>query len=95
MDARRADSRFLIELAGASQSVRLSTNMISLQVEYAPLLTLVYADTAMRTAVAEMFTDAVRAIRVADADVARRRVVQAVDLVSVRVAELRAGGWTV
>lgn len=95
VDARRADSRFLIELAGASQSVRLSTTMISLQVEYAPLLTLVYADTGMRTAVAEVYADAVRAIRAADADVARRRVVQAVDVVAVRVAELRAGGWTV
>jgi DNA-binding FadR family transcriptional regulator len=95
VEARRADSRFLIELAAASQSVRLSTSMISLQVEYAPLLTLAYADSGMRTAVAELFTDAVRAIRAADADVARRRVVQAVDHVAVRVAELRAGGWSV
>jgi GntR family transcriptional regulator, transcriptional repressor for pyruvate dehydrogenase complex len=95
VEARRADSRFLIELAAASQSVRLSTGMLSLQVEYAPLLTLVYVDAAIRTRMSELFADVVNAVRDADPDRARRCAVQAVDDVAARAAELRAGGWTV
>ena len=93
VEARRADSRFLIELAAAAQSVRLSTSMISLQVEYAPLLTLAYMDTGVRSTVSELFEVTVRAVRDAEPDVARACVVRAVDHVAARVAQLRTGGW--
>ncbi len=95
VEARRADGRFLIELAAASQSVRLSTSMINLQVEYASLLTLAYSDTALRTQVAGLFDATVRAVRDADEEQARRCVGLAVDAVAERVAELRARGWEV
>ncbi len=95
VEARRADGRFLIELAAASQSVRLSTSMINLQVECASLLTLAYSDTALRTQVAGLFDATVRAVRDADPEQARRCVGLAVDGVAERVAELRARGWGV
>jgi DNA-binding FadR family transcriptional regulator len=93
VEARRADGRFLIELAAASQSVRLSMSMISLQVEYAPLLMLAYTGGALRRAVAELFEATVRAVRDGDADRARRCVEQALDRVADEVARLRARGW--
>lgn len=95
VEARRADSRFLIELAAASQSVRLSTGMLSLQVEYAPLLTVVYVDPEARVTVSRLFDGAVQAIRAADPDEAWRCARRAVDHVAARVSELRARGWAV
>jgi GntR family transcriptional repressor for pyruvate dehydrogenase complex len=95
VEARRADGRFLIEVAGASQSVRLSANMISLQVEYAPLLTLAYTDPVLRSTVADLFAAAAGAIRDAEPDEARTCAVRAVDAVAEKVAELRAGGWRI
>lgn len=48
---RRAESRFFIELAAASQSTRLSKAAIQLQVEFAPIKTLAYRNEAVREAV--------------------------------------------
>lgn len=48
---RRAESRFFIELAAASQSTRLSKAAIQLQVEFAPIKTLAYRNETIREAV--------------------------------------------
>lgn len=50
--ARRAYSRFLIELAASARSSRVSKTAIALQVEYAPLSTLILRDTETRAAAA-------------------------------------------
>jgi GntR family transcriptional regulator, transcriptional repressor for pyruvate dehydrogenase complex len=93
VEARRADGRFLIEVAGAAQSVRLSWNMISLQVEYAPLLTLAYTDPVLRSTVAGLFQATVDAVGSAEPEQARDCAVQAVDRVAERVSDLRTRGW--
>lgn len=95
VEARRADSRFLIELAAAAQSVRLSSSLIHLQVEYAPVLTLVYATTSFRSEIAELFQDVMTAVREADGDTARRGIGLAVDRVASRASELRAQDWRI
>jgi DNA-binding FadR family transcriptional regulator len=94
VEARRADGRFLIEVAAAAQSVRLSKSMIGLQVEYAPLLTLAYMDAGLRSTVAALFEGTVRAIQQADSEQAGACAGQAVDQVGRKVAELRARGWS-
>lgn len=48
---RRAESRFFIELTAASQSTRLSTEAIRLQVQFAPIKTLAYRDESVRRGV--------------------------------------------
>ena len=93
VDARRADSRYFIELAAASQSARLSRASIRLQVEYAPVLTLVYAGETSRKAVASLLQDVTLAVRQARVDQAGRSAAEAVDLVAARAAMLRAQGW--
>ncbi len=93
VEARRSDSRFFIELAAASQSVRLSSNSISLQVEYSPVLTLVYADAAVRSAVSVVLGGVTDAVKAADAEGAGTLAAKAVDLVAARAAQLRANGW--
>jgi len=95
IEARRADGRFLIEVAGASQSVRLSSTMIGLQVEYAPLLTLAYTAPDLRASVAGLFEGTVGAIRDTEPARARDCAVRAVDEVATRVSELRARGWSI
>ena len=93
VEARRSDSRFFIELAAASQSVRLSSSSISLQVEYAPVLTLVYADAALRSKVAVVLAGVTDAVKAADVERAGTLAAKAVDLVAARAAQLRANGW--
>ncbi|WP_375002011.1 FadR/GntR family transcriptional regulator [Aeromicrobium sp. CTD01-1L150] len=95
VEARRADSRFFIELAASSQSVRLSRSMISLQVEYAPVLTLVYTDSQVRRAVAHDMQDIMIAVREAAVAPARDGTRAALDRVARRAARLRAEGWPV
>lgn len=48
---RRAESRFFIELAAASQSTRLSKAAIGLQVQFAPIKTLAYRSESVRSQV--------------------------------------------
>jgi DNA-binding FadR family transcriptional regulator len=93
VEARRADSRYFIELASASQSARLSRASIGLQVEYAPVLTLVYADEATRKNVSAVLRKLTRAVRSGQADQAGRAAAQTIDLVAARAATLRARGW--
>ncbi|MFD1859501.1 FadR family transcriptional regulator [Aeromicrobium camelliae] len=95
VESRRADSRFFIELAAASQSVRLSRAMINLQVEYAPVLTLVYTDQQLRAEVAQILQDLMIAVREADGDAARRHATAAIDRVAVRATVMRSEGWPV
>jgi DNA-binding FadR family transcriptional regulator len=70
--ARRADARFHIELAAAAQSARLSGEAISLQIEYAPLLTPVYRDPDARKAAAERFVSIAGCIQDGQAEQARK-----------------------
>ena len=91
--ARRADSRYFIELAAASQSARLSRASILLQVEYAPLLTLVYADGWAQKRMAPLLRNLTLAVREAEIDQAARYAAQAVDFIAARAATLRAQQW--
>lgn len=93
--ARSADGRFVIELAAASQSVKLSSGLINLQVEYAPVLTLVYTDPALRSEVAGRLQAVMVAVRDGNQDEAQEQARLAVDLVAARAAELRTMGWSV
>lgn len=60
--ARRAYSRLLIEIAASSRSSRLSRAAISLQVEYAPLSTLAFWDSAARYDISELVDELTEAI---------------------------------
>lgn len=91
--ARRADSRYFIQLAAASQSSQLSRASIRLQVEYAPVLTLTYAEPRTRTDVATMLATLTAAVRDADVESAGLTAAGVVDLVASRAASLRANGW--
>lgn len=91
--ARRADSRYFIELAAASQSSRLSRASIRLQIEYAPVLTLVYADVTTRERAGAMLDDLTEAVRDADVEGAGSIAAQAIDLVASRAAMMCAQGW--
>jgi GntR family transcriptional repressor for pyruvate dehydrogenase complex len=91
--ARRADSRYFIELAAASQSARLSRASIRLQVEYAPVLTLVYADEGARQETAAMLVALTSAVRDAQVDIAGSTAARVIDLVARRAASLRSNGW--
>jgi GntR family transcriptional repressor for pyruvate dehydrogenase complex len=95
VEARRADSRYFIELAAASQSARLSRASIRLQVEYAPVLTLAYADDVTRKRVASALRTLTLAVREGHVDEAGQCAAQAVDLVAARAAILRAQGWEI
>jgi GntR family transcriptional repressor for pyruvate dehydrogenase complex len=91
--ARRADSRYFIELAAASQSAQLSRASIRLQVEYAPVLTLVYGDAVTRERSGAMLTSLAGAVREANVELAGSTAAQAIDLVASRAALLHANGW--
>lgn len=71
---RRAFSRFLIEVAAASRSSRVSKTAIELQVEYAPLSTLVLQDPHVRQGVAHRAATVLSAISARDADAAYARM---------------------
>ncbi|MFF5988478.1 FadR/GntR family transcriptional regulator [Prauserella flavalba] len=89
--ARRADARFHIELAAAAQSARLSGAAISLQVTYAPLVTLVYRDVDTRSAVAGLFGQIAEAVQDGIGDEARQLTRQAVTATRDSLLELRLG----
>lgn len=93
--ARRADSRYFIELAAASQSAQLSRASIRLQVEYAPVLTLVYRDVNLRHRIATMLTTLTAAVRDAEVETAASIAAQTIDAVASRAASLRANGWEI
>ncbi|MGI8305937.1 FadR/GntR family transcriptional regulator [Saccharopolyspora hattusasensis] len=89
VSARRADSRFHIELAAAAQSARLSGAAISLQVDYAPLVTLVYQDSAARASAAELFGSIAACVRDGKPERARVLTKQVVVLTRDSLLELR------
>jgi DNA-binding FadR family transcriptional regulator len=93
VEARRSDSRYFIELAAASQSARLSRASIGLQVEYAPVLTLVYTDEETRKRVAAILRRVTKVVRNGQVETAGRAAAQAIDLVATKAAELRAQDW--
>ncbi|MFC5677695.1 GntR family transcriptional regulator [Aeromicrobium endophyticum] len=93
VSARRADSRYFIQLAAASQSSQLSAASIRLQVEYAPVLTLTYAEARTREDVAALLTTLTTAVQDADVEAAGLTAARVVDLVASRAASLRANGW--
>jgi DNA-binding FadR family transcriptional regulator len=95
VEARRADSRYFIELAAASQSARLSRALIGLQVEYAPVMTLAYEDGSTRHRVGSALRTLTAAVRNGLADEAGRHAAEAVDLVAARAAILRAHRWEI
>jgi GntR family transcriptional repressor for pyruvate dehydrogenase complex len=95
VSARRADSRYFIELAAASQSARLSQASIRLQVEYAFVLTLVYEDESTRMKVSALLRTVTLAVRSARVDDAGRSAAEAVDVVAARAAMLRTQGWDI
>ena len=88
--ARRFDSRFHIALAAAAQSRRLSTEAINLQVTYAPMLALVYADPAVRKEGADRLAEVVECVRTGDAEGARRVVTELTSGTARRLSRLRA-----
>lgn len=69
ISARRANSRFLIELAASSRSSRLSRAAISLQIEFSPLAMLAFREPNTRARVFEI--DRALLVAVADRDTAR------------------------
>lgn len=94
-EARRADSRYFVELAAASQSVRLSSSVIKLQIEYSSILTLVYGDASVQAEVAVLFGDITDAVKFGRSDAAGEFAATAIDLVATRAAELRMQSWGV
>jgi DNA-binding FadR family transcriptional regulator len=92
VEARREDSRFFIEVAASAQSVRLSKGMIELQVEYAPVLTLVYRDDEIRTLVATHLAEVAASIAAGAHADAARFAVSAVDLVAT-AASAQSVAW--
>ncbi len=92
--ARRADARFHIGLAAAAQSARLSGAAITLQVEYAALLTLVYRDSGVRKAASVQFGAISECIRDGFAEQARQLTHEAVIATRDRLLDLRLGMTT-
>jgi DNA-binding FadR family transcriptional regulator len=93
IEGRRAESRFFIELGAASQSTRLSTALINAQVEYSPVLTLVYHSVDTREHVARLLepvSEHLREVRVREAEEA---VTEAIGFVAARAGTLRSNGW--
>ncbi|MFE7628915.1 FadR/GntR family transcriptional regulator [Kocuria sp. NPDC057446] len=86
---RRAESRLLIELAVASQSTRLSAAAVELQVHFAPIKTLAYAEPATRTLVATCLSNAVGAVEKNKGLVAQQSVVEAAAAVGDELLTLR------
>jgi len=93
VEARRTDSRYFIELAAASQSARLSRAAIGLQVEYAPILTLVYTDETTRASVLAVLRRLTRAVHRGQVEPAGRAAAESIDLVAAKAATLRSQGW--
>lgn len=93
LEARRADSRFFIELAATAQSVKLSSNMITLQVEYVPVLTVAYEEPDVRTEVAGHLQSVMLAVRDGDAETARASAQRAVDRVASHTSNQRVKGF--
>lgn len=86
---RRAESRLLIELAVASQSTRLSAAAVELQVHFAPVKTLAYAEPATRDLVATCLSTAVEAIGESQGPLAQQSVIEATTAVGDELLTLR------
>lgn len=76
ISARRAFSRFLIEVAASSRSSRISKSAIELQVEYAPLSTLVMRLPEARRTVAHHTATTLDGIAERDADTSYARMME-------------------
>jgi DNA-binding FadR family transcriptional regulator len=92
--ARRFDARFHIALAAAAQSRRLSSEAINLQVTYAPMLALVYADRSVREDSAARLADVVDCVRLGEADRARQVVSHLAFDTARRLSRLRSRSAT-
>ncbi|NEM05863.1 FadR/GntR family transcriptional regulator [Geodermatophilus normandii] len=87
--ARRFDARFHIALAAAAQSRRLSTEAINLQVTYAPMLALVYADPEVRREGGARLAEVADCVRAGEAERARRVVTELTTDTARRLSRLR------
>jgi DNA-binding FadR family transcriptional regulator len=87
--ARRAFSRFLIEVAASSRSSHVSISAIELQVRYAPLSTLVLRDDDDRHDVAERTEQTLTAIASRDADRAYSRMMDLTGVLGERIQRAR------
>jgi GntR family transcriptional repressor for pyruvate dehydrogenase complex len=88
--ARRSDARFHIELAAATQSRRLSTAAINLQVTYAPMLALVYEDRDRREECGARLLEVAERVRVGAADDAREKVSRLVSDIARQLLRLKS-----
>jgi DNA-binding FadR family transcriptional regulator len=86
--ARRANSRFLIELAASSRSVRISRTAVTLQIETAPHSMLVFRDPDARTETFERGQRVVAAVAERDVSAAHERTLEMTGFVGDRVVEL-------
>ena len=87
--ARRAFSRFLIEVAASSRSSRVSKAAIELQVEYAPLLTLVLRTDAARREISERAEHTLDAIAARDGEQAYSRMMELTSSLGERIQRAR------
>jgi DNA-binding FadR family transcriptional regulator len=83
--ARRAVSRFLIELAASSRSARISREAINLQIEFAPHATLALRSPESRQEAFVVATRVVEALRARDGEAARDEVVALIDLIGTSI----------
>lgn len=88
MVARRAHSRFLIELAASSRSGRLSRAAIASQVEYAPHSMLVFRSVDVRGAVVGHSRRLLNAVAARDVRVTRSAAEELLGFVGDRILEL-------
>ncbi|NKX55417.1 FadR/GntR family transcriptional regulator [Arthrobacter mobilis] len=86
---RRAESRFFIELAAASQSTRLSKAAIRLQVQFAPIKTLAYRSESVRAQAQEHLRRIARSVSAGDGLDAHIDAVQIHTLVGEELLKIR------
>jgi DNA-binding FadR family transcriptional regulator len=89
ISVRRALSRYLIEVAASSRSSRLSKTAIELQVEYAPLSTVVLREANARREVAALAGRSLEAIIARDADAAHARMMELTTSLGERIQRAR------
>jgi GntR family transcriptional regulator, transcriptional repressor for pyruvate dehydrogenase complex len=66
VSARRAEGRFCIAVAAASQSVRLTRATVTCVIDYGPLLSVAYRDVKLRKAVARRHESVIAAVDAGD-----------------------------
>jgi len=87
--ARRLASRFLIEISSSARSARLSKEIITLQIEIAPHLMLVFRDPGVRLQTYERGLAVAFAIKSQRPSLAGERSLDLIDFINDRIIEYR------